>query len=256
METKNPIQSAERIFSIIETLSANGPMRLIDLSEVIGLHKSTVHRLLTSLISMDYVAQNEIDNTYFLTFKIVELSGMLLKNTDILSIIHPYAMELSEQCGETVHFVKRIGCEVMYLDKLESASVRSRSVRMASQVGFKRSMYSSAVGKSILAYLPEEEVRAVWDNTNVEKKTQYTITTYDGLLKELEKIRGCGYALDNEENELGIRCIAVAVQDYHDSPQYALSISTLKSLFPDSRISELADCLFETKARLDSVLHH
>lgn len=250
----NPIQSADRIFAILEALADQGSMRIIDLSEQLGLHKSTVHRLLASLISMGYVTQNEQSGAYCLTYKLVEMSGKILKNTDILSLVRPYAEELSTACDETVHFVKKTGNVVLYLEKLESQSVKARSFRLSSQVGLTRPMYCSGVGKAILAYLPEAEVDAIWNSSTIERRTEHTITSLSELKKELKRIREVGYALDNEENELGIRCIAVPVFDYHNTPEYALSVSSLISRMPDERLVQLSEQLLSTARDMSRVL--
>lgn len=252
--TTNPIQSADRIFAILEALADHGSMRIIDLSEQLGLHKSTVHRLLASLISMGYVTQNVQSGAYSLTYKLVEMSGKILKNTDVLSLVHPFAEQLSNICDETVHFVKKTGNCVLYLEKVESQSVRARAFRLSSQVGITRPMYCSAVGKVILAYLPDSEVDEIWNSSAVERRTEYTITDLPTLRKELRLIRKRGYALDNEENELGIRCIAVPVFDYHDTPEYALSVSTLVGRMPDDRLPELSGQLIETSREISHVL--
>lgn len=252
--TNNPIQSADRIFAILETLANHGSMRIIDLSEQLNLHKSTVHRLLASLISMGYVTQNVQSGAYSLTYKLVELSGKILKNTDILNLVHPFAEQLSNTCDETVHFVKKTGNSVLYLEKLESQSVKARSFRLSSQVGITRPMYCSAVGKVILAYLPESEVDEIWNASSIEQKTEFTITDLPSLKKELQVIRKRGYALDNEENELGIRCIAVPVFDFHDTPEYALSVSTLVSRMPDERLNELSGQLLAASRDISHVL--
>lgn len=256
MEDKNtnPIQSADRIFTILETLAENGSMRIIDLSEKLGLHKSTVHRLLASLISMGYVTHSEEGGVYSLTFKLVEMSAKILKNTDILTLIHPNMLELSERCEETVHFVQRVGNNVIYLDKTEAPSVKARSFRLSSQVGLTRPMYCSGVGKSILSKLSAEEVTDIWNASDIVRKTDYTITSLDKLFKELEEVRKRGYALDNEENELGIRCIAVPISDYLGRPVYALSISSISSRMPDDRLPELAAMLQETAAKLSFLI--
>ena len=255
-KTSNPIQSADRIFAILEALAEHGSMRIIDLSELLDLHKSTVHRLLASLISMGYVTQNELTGSYALTYKLVEMSGKILKNADILNLIRPYAEQLSNSCDETIHFVKKTGNNVLYLEKLESQSVKSRSFRLSSQVGLTRPMYCSGVGKVILAYLPDQEVEQIWNSSDIVKKTAYTITDFGQFKKELKAIRSRGYALDNEENELGIRCIAVPVFDYHDTPQYALSISTLVSRMPDERLEELSGQLIAAAKEMSRVLGH
>lgn len=256
METNNsnPIQSADRIFSILEKLADNGPMRIIDLSETLQLHKSTVHRLLASLMSMGYVIQNEQSGSYALTYKLVELSGKILQNTDILNLVRPIAERLSRASDETVHFVKRTGCSVLYLEKLESQSVKSRSVRLTSQIGLTRPMYCSAVGKAILAELDDSEVDAIWSDSEIIKKTDYTITSLKLLKKELKLTHERGYALDNEENELGIRCIAVPVFNFNNEPEYALSISSLLGRMPDERLEELASLLRSASKELSEIL--
>lgn len=256
METNqtNPIQSADRIFSITEALAENGSMRIIELSELLGLHKSTVHRLLASLISMGYVNKNESTGMYSLTFKLVELSQKILKNTDILNIAHPYIAKLGDICGETVHFVLRTGNCVTYLEKLESPSVKERSFRLSSQVGLKRPMYCSGVGKAIMSCLSDEEVEQIWSSSAIERRTQYTITDFRVFKKELERVRINGYAIDNEENELGIRCIAAPVYDYSSRPLYAISISTLAGRMPDSVIPRFAEELLKTAGELSMVL--
>lgn len=254
--TANPIQSADRIFAVLEALAEHGSMRIIELSELLGLHKSTIHRLLASLISMGYVTQNMQTGTYSLTYKLVEMSGKILKNTDILSLVHPYAEELSNACDETVHFVTKSEHSVLYLEKVESRSVKARTFRLSSQAGITCPMYCSGVGKVILAYLPESEVDEIWNASPIEQRTEYTITNPDTLKKELAVIRQKGYALDNEENELGIRCIAVPVFDYHETPRYALSISSLVSRMPDERLDELADLLLEASHAISRVLGH
>jgi len=175
MEQKNPIQSADRIFHVIETIAESGPIGLMELSHRLNLHKSTIHRLLTSLSYMGYVEQEAETNKYQLTFKIVELSSKFLARMDILSLAHPYMEKLANQCQETVHLVKRSGTNVVYIDKISPLMTRDTSIQMGSQVGLARPMHCSAVGKSILAQLPENEVKDIWDNTPIEKKTKNTV---------------------------------------------------------------------------------
>ena len=156
-EKKNPVQSAERIFQVMETLAVTGPIGLVELSKRLDLHKSTVHRLLLSLAYMGYVQQDEETSKYMLTFKLVELSEKILGKVDILTIVHPYITRLANKCGETVHFVQRRGLEVFYLDKVAPLKPQESAIRMASQVGLARPLYCSGVGKAILAEMTEEE---------------------------------------------------------------------------------------------------
>jgi DNA-binding IclR family transcriptional regulator len=252
-ETKNPVQSAERIFGVLEALAETGPIGIMDLSTRLDLHKSTVHRLLLSLICMGYVKQDETGK-YGLTFKIVELSEKVISRSDIVLIVHPLIAELANDCRETVHFVQRRGTEVFYLDKVAPFNPQESAIRMASQIGLTRPMYCSAVGKAILAEMKDEEVEYIWNNSVIEKKTEHTITTWVELRKEVEEIRRKGYALDNEENELGVRCIAVCVRDLQGLPNNAFSISAPAVRMTDDRVKQLAVDILKTKEMIQKVL--
>lgn len=253
-QMKNPIQSAERIFSVLEILAENGSMGLMDISVRLELHKSTVHRLLLSLICMGYVKQEEETGRYGLTFKIVGLSEKVLGRVDIVSIVHPLIANLANECRETVHFVQRRGTQVVYLDKVAPLNPQESAIRMASQVGITRPLYCSGVGKAMLAEMRMDEVEYIWNNSDIEKKTEHTIVTLDKLLTELEKIRKKGYALDNEENELGVRCIAVCIRNHHGEPDNAFSISAPAGRMTDERISRLSIDVLKTKSEIQKIL--
>lgn len=252
-ETKNPVQSAERIFGVLEALAETGPIGIMDLSTRLELHKSTVHRLLLSLICMGYVKQDETGK-YLLTFKIVQLSEKIITRSDIVAIVHPLIAELANNCRETVHFVQRNGTEVLYLDKVEPFNAYESAIRMASQVGLSRPMYCSAVGKAILAEMKEEEVEFIWNNSIIEKKTEHTITVKSELMQEISEIRRNGYALDNEENELGVRCIAVCVHDLQGKPSNAFSISAPAVRMTEDRVKQLSMEILRTKAAIQQLL--
>ncbi|MCM1256794.1 MAG: IclR family transcriptional regulator [Roseburia sp.] len=251
MEEKNPIQSAERIFKIMELLAEKGEMGLLELSQELNLNKSTVHRMLSSLIYMGYARQNETDQKYKLSFKLVTMAGKLLEHTDILPIARPYLENLSRLSGETVHLVQREGSQILYIDKVES---NVGSIRMVSHVGMAFPMYCSGVGKAIMSTMGEEELSQVWNDSRIEKKTEYTITDFHRLKQVLEQVKKQGYALDNEENELGVRCIAACIYDYHRKVKYAFSISGPVNRMTDERIKELSLEVLRVKQELSAEL--
>lgn len=248
---KNPVQSAERIFQVLETLAQMGPIGLMDLSNLLGLHKSTAHRLLTSLIYMGYARQDEDTQKYMLSYKIVGLSGQLLDKIDILPIAHSYMKQLAEQSQETVHLVQRNENDIIYIDKVES---KVSSIRMVSQIGMIHPMYCSGVGKAILSTLSIEEVTKIWNESVIEKKTSNTVVSLDELLKVLDTVRKRGYALDDEENEMGVRCIAACIYDYRGKVKYAFSISAPVSRMSDERIEELSHYVLQVKNDLSLAL--
>ena len=146
--------------------------------------------------------------------------------------------------------------EVFYLDKVAPLYPQESAIRLASQVGLSRPLYCSAVGKAILADMTESEVRYIWENSLIEKKTEHTITEYEELLEDLIKIRERGYALDNEENEMGVRCIAVSIKNHKEVPNNAFSISAPAVRMSDERIELLAQEVLKTKIAVQKALGH
>lgn len=250
METKNPIQSAQRIFQVLEYIAANGPSGVVEIGNALTLHKSTVHRMLISLSSMGYVTQEEASGKYELTFKIVRMSSQFLAKNDMVSLAHPYLGHLANQCQETVHLVQRIGSDVVYIDKIEPTIQRDSSFKMVSRIGLVRPMYCSGVGKALLSGMTYEEVQSIWNNSRIEKKTVHTITSLEQMVSELEQIRKCGYSIDNEENEIGVRCIAAAINDFRGKAKYAFSISAPTSRMTSGRIEELSSFVLQTQKLL------
>ena len=156
---------------------------------------------------------------------------------DILQVAKPYMERLSDISGETVHLVQREGNNILYIYKIEA---KIGTIRMVSHVGMVHPMYCSGVGKAIMAELPESEVKQIWNESIIEKKTEHTITDYDEMLRVLKEAKKNGYALDDEENEEGVRCIAASLRDYHNEVKYAFSISGPTSRMTRERVEELS----------------
>lgn len=245
MEEKNPIQVADRLFAVMETLAATGPMGLLDLSKMLDLNKSTVHRVLNSLIYLGYVKQDPVTSKYSLTYKICRIANHVLDQIDLLSIAKPYLKDLSEKTGETVHLVEREEINGIYIDKVENSA---NAVRLVSKIGKSIPLYCSGVGKAMLSEMDENTVKKIWEKSRITALTEHTITDYDVFVKELEQIRARGYAIDDEENEIGVRCVAVSLPDPKGGkPRYALSISAPGIRMSNERIKELADMIQKTK---------
>lgn len=251
MEDKNPIQSANRIFQVMELLAEKGEMGLLELSQELHLNKSTVHRMLSSLIFMGYARQNENTQKYKLTFKLVTMAGKLLEHTNILPIARPYLENLSRLSGETVHLVRRENSNILYIDKVEA---NVGSIRMVSHVGMAFPMYCSGVGKAIMATMEDKELEKIWNESKIEKKTKHTITDFQEMKQVLAQVKASGYALDNEENELGVRCIAACLNDYHKNVRYAFSVSGPVNRMTDQRILKLSHEVLRVKRELSREL--
>lgn len=253
MEQPSSIQSLDRAFSLLEILSHHPDgVHLMELSRMTGLHKSTVHRFLSALITLGYVKKvGGEDGKYALTLRLFELSGRVVEGVDVLDVAKPVLEKLRDIVGETVHLVLREGTEIVYVFKAESFV---NTYRMISRIGTRRSMYSTAAGKSILATMPPDKVQRIWDASTIEAYTKHTITTLDALTAELDLTRERGYALDNEENELGVRCIAAAVLDYTGKSHAAFSISAPLVRMADDRVAELAPLVLAAQKEISTSL--
>ena len=255
----NPIQVAGRLFGALEYLADSGPAPLTEVAAALGLNKSTAHRVLRSLQYMGYVRQEPADGQYELTLRIAGLSGRLMERMDVIALVRPHLQRLMQATGETVHFVKREGAELVYIDKVEALTNR---IRMVSRIGSRLPFYRSAVGKAIAAGMAPDEVRALWAGCPIERATPNTITDVDAFLCELDMVRRRGYAVDDEENEQGVRCVGASLAFAPDeSPdgmargtEYAFSISAPVGRMDDTRIRALAEHLLRTKAEIDREL--
>ena len=246
-KSKNPIQVAERIFQAVEELSLCEPAGLVELSNRLELHKSTVHRILSSLQMMGYVRQEEDTGKYRLSLKWMEISNRITEKMDIVSIARPYLRKLSEISGETVHLVEVEGNEAIYIDKVESGS---NSIRMVSRVGSRIPLYCSGVGKAMLAERSDEEIEEIWNSSDIRAMTPKTILSLDEFLETIREIRKFGYALDNEENEMGVRCIAASILDHEGKARNAFSISAPVGRMTDEKLKMLAEYVLESKRNI------
>lgn len=249
MTEQSPVQSVERTFALIELLCKNGESGITELASASGLNKTTVFRLLSTLVSLEYVIKNPLTEKYRLTLKFLKLSAGTLSKLDIRRYARRHLEKISALTGETVHLVERNGGEIIYIDKFESPK---NSVRMVSRVGLSLPMVYTAVGKAIMARLEPEEVEKIWRSTEIVKKTDKTITDYRLFLKELETVRQNGYATDCEENENGVCCVAAAVCDVYGEYRYAFSVSAPASRMDAATIEKIGNTVINTAERISN----
>lgn len=232
------VQSITRIFSLIEVLSAHPKgASLQAVSAESGLAKSTAHRLLASLISLGYAVQDSVTTHYRLTLKMFELSSGIVNDMDILSVARDHLDRLSRDADEAVHLVVQDGADTVYIYKADAGT---GGMRMSSHVGLRIPMYCTGVGKAILATQSYTDAERVWKQSDIRALTPHTITDFDAFIEQLRRVRADGYAVDDEENELGIRCVALAVPGMRGRAEAAFSISGLAARMPRPRIEELA----------------
>ncbi|GAB2807447.1 IclR family transcriptional regulator [Streptomyces daliensis] len=240
------VQSLERAFDLLERMAdAGGEVGLSELSSSSGLPLPTIHRLMRTLVACGYVRQQP-NRRYALGPRLIRLGESASRLLGTWA--RPYLARLVEETGETANMALLDGDEVVYV-----AQVPSRhSMRMFTEVGRRVLPHSTGVGKVLLAHTPPEEVRALLTRTGMPAATEKTITTPDGFLHALEQVRDAGYAVDDNEQEIGVRCIAVSVPD---SPTAAaISISGPAGRVTDAATDKFVPLLHEVAQDLSTAL--
>ena len=248
---KRGVQSLDRAFTLLELLckTPNG-LAIHQLSEITGLNKSAIHRMMGAMAERGYVRRVG-DGVYRAGMRICELSDYIQENLDVVELAREPMEQLSRRTGETIHLAERDGNEVVYIYKVESIH---DAIRMVSRIGMRRPLYCTGMGKAILAGQTDTQVLDYWKHIQHQSYTPHTIVRQEAFLREMGEVRRQGYALDNEENELGVRCIAAAIPDWRGGTSYALSISAPVSRMTDTRIQALAEELLATRNDIASSL--
>jgi IclR family KDG regulon transcriptional repressor len=249
----NTVQAVERAMVILETLGAyKDGCGITMIAKETGLHKSTVHRLLNTLMVKGYVEKEMDSDIYKLSAKILMLSSTVLDRMDIRNISKPYIRLLAEDVNEVVHLSILDGDEAVYIDKVESA--KPSSIRMHSQIGKRVPLYCTAVGKVLLFSTEESKIRSLLLGKEMIKFMPNTISNIDDFVNEVIKVRAEGYAMDNLEHEEGIRCIAAPVYDRKGRVVAAISISGPIFYITEERIPELRDKILKTSRDISAQL--
>lgn len=205
--TRSPteVRALSRGLRLLEILThAPDGLPLAELTEEAQLSKSSAHRLLQTLKNNGYVIQNPTNSHYLPSLKLLEMGSRLLQENDLHDVARAVLKELSTITGETVHLVLLDHNSAVYVEKVESPS----SVRMYSKIGVSVPLHCTAVGKAILAYLPDDKLDAFFRNNHLTKYSEKTITKPETLRAHLDVIRTNGYAIDDGEHEEQVLCIA------------------------------------------------
>ncbi|MHB9858065.1 IclR family transcriptional regulator [Streptomyces sp. YIM S03343] len=199
------VQSLERAFELLERMAdAGGEVGLSELAAHTGLPLPTIHRLMRTLVACGYVRQHA-NRRYALGPRLIRLGESASRLLGTWA--RPHLARLVEETGETANMALLDGDEVVYVAQVPS----KHSMRMFTEVGRRVLPHSTGVGKALLADAPDDEVRALLSRTGMPAATEKTITTPDGFLAALDDVRRLGYAVDDNEQEMGVRCLAVSV---------------------------------------------
>lgn len=243
--TPQGVQSLVRALEILEALKDKESMRLTELQQQLSLSKGTLHRYLSTLAARGYVMQNARDRTYRLGLRAFHLASAVFDSYFLRESVRDYLKELRDLSEETVHLGVMDRGEVVYLDRVESTA----PIRAKCDIGQREPLHATALGKVLLAFRLEEEIRRILTSLNLPGFTRNTITHVDVLLQHLSLVRQRGYAVDNEEHSLHLCSFAFPVRDRTGEVIAAVSIDGPSFRFTLERIAALTgDFLLIAKA--------
>lgn len=241
-----PVKSAGRVLEVLEALAASNPQPMRELAATLGVPRSSMHALLRTMQHYGWVDTDSTGTLYKLGVHSLLAGSAYVDSDDVVARTAPVLDTLAEKTQETVHLGRLEGDHVVYLAKRESA----HPLRMFSSVGRRLSAFSTALGKCLLATLPDDEMQARIP-TKLEPVTPKTITDRDLLIENIMQVRNRGFAVDDEESALGLRCCAIALPK-RATTRDAISMSVPVSRLDPDREAELVRLLFEARSTFAS----
>lgn len=229
------IQAVSHALDLLEQFHGEvDELGVTELSKRLKLHKNNVFRLLATLESRGYIEQNRATENYRLGLKSLELGQTFIKQMGLLRQAKPILEKLVGACNETSYVAIFKDGYIVYLDVVET----DLTVRVVSRVGSRLPAYCTASGKVHLAHMSDEEVDALLPAKELKPYTPNTVVDRDKLKQELRKVAEAGYAIDDEEVDVGVRCIAAPIRDYTRRIVGAVSISGPAMRFSDDRLEK------------------
>jgi IclR family transcriptional regulator, KDG regulon repressor len=254
MKKRDPMNyqlaTVSKALEILDLLnSAQGHLSLTQIADAIDLPKSSVFRYLATLERYDYIERDKETDRYHLGLKVLQLGATVERRQHPRNVAHPIMWKLRETFGETVNLAVPRHGKVVYLEVLESPS----AVKMISHVGDEDFAHSSALGKAMLAMMPEGKLKAM-EKWPLVQCTPYTITDWPTLYIELETIRQRGFAIDERESNLDVRCVGAAIRDNRAEVVASISISGPESRMTTARVLEIGPELVKATSHISALL--
>ena len=235
-EEPNFVRSVGRALKIMEYIAKNeNQVSLTEMSIDLDMSKSTVHGLLYTLMQCGYVKQESEKGKYSLDLKLFVLGQIVRDSLDIKEISSKYTKELLDRFGETVQLGIFSGGDVIYLDKLQG----HHTIGTLSKIGARLPSYCTGLGKVLLSSLSQDEIKKLIKEEDMKPFTKNTLTSYEALFSELKSVQERGYAVDWEEIEIGLRCVAGPIYDSSGKVVAAVSISGPTARIQEENISEM-----------------
>lgn len=228
MDSKFFVQSINRALSIVEEVGKvnDRGLSLSEVAEAIDLPISTVYRIVQNLVAWQYLAEKD-DGNYVLGFSLLTLGNIVKQNLAISNYAHKYMEILNQQTKETIYLaaLDKLNGDIIYIDKIDS----HHNIKLAAGIGSRNYIHSTANGKCLVSRLSADKVKELIGMKGMPALTERTIKDLTAFIGEVKKVRDNGYAIDDLENERGVRCVSAPIYDYTGSVVAAISISGVES---------------------------
>jgi DNA-binding IclR family transcriptional regulator len=235
------VNTIKKAIDILDLLAGSPSLSLAEIVRSLELPKSSVHGILETLCSEKLVEKEESTARYHLGVRLVELGNRASLGLDICRIAAPFLHGLNEKFDETVHLTVLDRDEVLYVDCIES----KRRLRTYSVIGIRAPLYCTSVGKAILAFMKDEEIRRIAKQKGLARITSTTLDTEEKLFAEVARIRDSGYAVDDMEHEDHLRCVGAPIRNAKGEAFASLSLSGPAERNTKERIVEIAPSVME-----------
>lgn len=243
------INSLVKGIRILELLVEHGELSVSDAARLMDTNRANSHRFMATLKDLGYVEKND-SNKYEPTLKIMGLATRVVNRFEIRRVAKPYMQRLSMMFKETINLGLFKDNEIIHIDKIDSLEV----LRMDSALGDKAPAYCTGLGKAILAFLSPEELNQYLGEVDLVSLAPNTITDPKELALELDRVRKNGYAVDDEELNAGLRCIAAPILNHDCYPAYAISISGPATRLTHRVIEDIKGVLLEASTSLSKAM--
>lgn len=250
--TSSTVKSAERLLDVLELLARHTrPVPTMAIARECGIPKSSAHHLLNVMRERNFVTYYEVEHAWGLGVSIFEIGSAYPRSGPMQRLARHLLEELTERTRETAHLAMLHGTEVLYIDKEQpSGSV----AKLVTEVGVRLPAHLTAVGRAILAELPEAQVRALYADTPLVLRTDRGPSSIEELLGDLQDVRRAGYALDNEMVTPGISCVAASVFSHEGVPAAAVGVTFVTAQRSAEGVELAADLVRDSAARLSASL--
>lgn len=238
MSSSAPVRMSDRFVAVVESFLARPQQTLSEVAAACGMEPSTATRYLRQLVEHGWLERDERTRGYTLGVRLIEIGQAARLARPLRRVVLPHMRDLLARFDETINLAVHRSGEVVIIDALESG----RSIRRGATVGDRDGWFSSSLGKSILAHLPEHRVLELLAEQPPVRRTSNTLMDRDAILADLAEVRARGYALDDEEAEIGLKCVGVPLRDHRGEVSHALSISGPTARI-DARLEEITEAL-------------